>query len=456
LNIEKYLIKKLTRREFADALQKGLGRAYLHAIHHGINGVADLILKACLHDQACDPQAENSKAEYLFAIFRNTQYFPDFKKEILTSLKTKRSTWDVQLLFELAYQMAILGDNEARIAIRDRALKIANTGTKSEYSDWLGAGEWIKLAGINGALELAKIYGSRLLKNAEDFVPEDEIFPSEEIKNEFQKVIVDKSRKEPELLAYWEYLDNKGVFKPRTGPFVSTDTIHKRHKEDIRQRYNLGSILNDASKQIDEYGVRYNQFGWAATTEELEIIYEHLLQETDNAVIWRLLKVFSRVVLPRLDKKLFLWAHSTDSQVRRAAIHALSWNTDSQIHALALERIQSKKLSGADSGSIELFVNNYEHADAKLISEALLRNKPGKDDAHSLAWDVIELSNKYHDIALTNALNWSYEKTPCSDCRYRIVKQLDLLGQFNGKILNECQFDGNGDIKDLAHKRKST
>ena len=121
-----YHIAKLTRRKFTDALQKGLGRAYLHANKFGIDEVADLVLKACLHDQACDPQSERSKAEYLFGIFRNTPYLSKFRDTILNALRIKRNTWDVELLFEIALQMAKEGDAQSRISIRDRALKEAS------------------------------------------------------------------------------------------------------------------------------------------------------------------------------------------------------------------------------------------------------------------------------------------------------------------------------------------
>jgi hypothetical protein len=452
LKNDHYPVSRLSKKEFADALQKGLGRAYLHAIHYGIDEVDDLVLKACLHDQASDPQSEDSKAEYLFAMFQNTQYLPRFKESILSALKTKRNTWDVQLLFKVALQIAKTGDQETYIAIREKAIKKAK---KSSEDEWLGAQEWITLAGTDGAIELARIYGSRLIKNPEEYIPEGEIFPNEEFKNDFRNRLLEDSSKDPVLKAYWNYLNNRGVFKPRTGPYVSTETIHKRRKEQIRQRYNLNSILNDAKNKIDKYGSRFGEFGWAATTEELETIYKYLLNETDCAVIWRLLRVFNRVPLPGLDDKLFLWAHSDDSQVRKVAIFVLANNTNERVHALAKDKIQNSNLAGADAGSIKLFVNNYAHGDAKLITDALFRTRPNKEDAHELAWDVIHLSEKYHDVGLADTLKWAYEKTPCSACRYRIIEQLDLLGQFNDEILYECLFDGNGDIADLARNKVS-
>jgi hypothetical protein len=450
LENREYSINKLSRREFANALQKGLGRAYVHAVRYGIDEVSYLVLKACLRDQASDPQSEHSKAKYLFAMFKNTKHLPSFKNVILNALKTKRNTWDVQLLFELALQMAKAGDLDAQGAIRDKALKKAK---KRAEDGWLGAQELISISGIDGALALARIYGSRLLKDAEDFVPEDEIFPNEEIKNEFRNLLLDSSRNEAELKAYWDYLDNRGFFEPRVNPFITPEARHQRRKQAIRKRHNLESILKDANNKTDKIGARYNQFGWAATSEELEIVYDHLIRETDEDVIWRLLNVFSRVPLPGLDAKLFLWARSRNPQVRQSAIRALAKNNDEKIHALAREKVQTVKLIGPDSGDIELFVKNYKHEDAKLIIDALYRNRPNRNDAHSLAWDIIDLSKNHPDISLGDALRWSYEKTPCSSCRFRIVKQLDLLGQFEGKILYECQFDGNDDIVELARNK---
>jgi hypothetical protein len=453
----KNVVNKLNRKEFADALQKGLGRAYLHATNYGIDDVTDLVLKACLSDQSCDPQSEGSKAEYLFAMFRNTKYLPEFKEKILSSLKTKRNTWDVQLLFEMTLQMAKAGDIDAQKALKEQAFKIANrVGVKNPDKmddDWLGASEWITFSGINGAIDLARIYGSRLLKNPEDWVPEDEIFPNDEIKNEFKDIFRKNPPEEPELAAYRDYLEARGVFKEHTGPYISRETTRNRRKREIRENISLDYILSHASNKLDKYAPRFSEFGWVATDEELKTVYQHLLNAIDDEVIWHLLRVFSRVPLPGLDNKIFLWAHSKNDQIRWASIHALSNNTDEKIHALARENIHTNKLLGKDSGNIELFINNYEHNDAIEIIFALNRVKPDNDEAHNISWDIIRLSEKYHDPGLVDALLWSYEKTPCSNCRFRIIKQLDSYGKFTGAILNECQFDANEDVADLARKK---
>jgi hypothetical protein len=454
---KKYPVHQLNRKQFADALQKGLGRAYLHATRFGIDDVSDLILKACSNNQSCDPQIEPSKAEYLFGMFYNAKYFPVFKEKILNSLNTKRDTWDLQLILEIALKMAKAGDQKAKTAIKKKAFSIAGKHYKTNpdkvNDSWLGALEWITLAGTEGAMDLARVYGARLLKYPEEWVPEDEIFPDDKIKKEFQTKIIEGSFKEPELAAYWAYLEKQGIFRPHEGPHISQEMARDRRKQEERQRLNLVKIISDAKNKFDEYGFRFVRFGRVATPEELTTLHNVMLNETDNAVIWRFLRVFSLVPLPRLDDKVFQWAYSDDDHIRSAAIHALSHSNDVKVHMLARSKIQNSKLKGSDSGIIELFINNYELADTRLIKRALGQIKPHGNTAHEIAWDIIDLCEKNHDKHLVYTLKWAYENTPCSNCRFTIVKLLDSLGELKGRILYECRFDSNEDIVDLARKK---
>lgn len=59
----------LSRVEFASALRKGLGRAWLQVASFGLDNVVDLVLDACLRDQSYDPQCESSRAGWLFGMF---------------------------------------------------------------------------------------------------------------------------------------------------------------------------------------------------------------------------------------------------------------------------------------------------------------------------------------------------------------------------------------------------
>jgi hypothetical protein len=450
-----YTIHKLNRKQFADALKKGLGRARLHAIHFGIEGVKDLVLKACLDDNVCE--CGDGKAEYLLAMFRDTANYPEFKTKILRSVKTKRNTNDIQLLIQLLLQMAVSGDVEARIALKEKALRIAGKKTQENPDKvddgWLGALEWITLTGLDGVIEVARIYGKRLFKYPDKHVPDDEIFPDEDVKKAFFSKLTQENAVEPELLAYKHYLEERDIYRFQNRPHVSSEEAKNRRKQEIRQRLNLDNIIYSARNKLDQYSVRFMQFGWVATQEELTTLYNLMLNETDNGVIWRFLRIFGRVPLPGLDDKVFQWAYSDDDKIKSAAISALSHSADVKVHLMARNKIQNGKLNGSDSGVIELFINNYEPSDARLIKQALDQIKPRGNTAHEIAWDIIDLCEKNHDKHLVYALKWAYENTPCSDCRFRIVKLLDSLGEFSGRILHECRFDGEKDIVDLAQKK---
>jgi hypothetical protein len=449
-----YPIQKLNHKQFADALQKGLGRARLHAIHFGIEGVKDLVLKACLDDNVCE--CGDGKAEYLLAMFRNTANYPEFKKKILCSVKTKRNTNDIQLLIQLLLQMAVSGDVEARSMLKEKALGIAGKKTQENPDKvddgWLGAREWITLTGLDGVIELARIYGKRLLKYPEKRVPGDEIFPDEDVKKAFFTSLASENTVEPELLAYKHYLEDEHNNWLQNRPLVSSETARNRRKQEIRQRLNLDNVIYSARNKLDQYGVRYMRFGWAATQEELEILYSYLLSETDNDVIWRLLRVFTRVPLPGLDDRLFQLATSSDLKIKSQTIHALSHTRDEKVHTLGRAMLLKRPLRISDFDSIELFINNYEHEDSKLIISALNRIHPHGNNAFSISYDIRDLCEKNRDVGLTGALIWAYEYTTSSNCRFQIVKLLDSLGELKGRILYECQFDAEEDIVQLARK----
>lgn len=50
-------------------------------------------------------------------------------------------------------------------------------------------------------------------------------------------------------------------------------------------------------------------------------------------------------------------------------------------------------------------------------------------------------------------MKWAYDKTPCTNCRHRLVIQLDVINESKGNILDECQFDANEEIANLAKKK---
>ena len=211
--------------------------------------------------------------------------------------------------------------------------------------------------------------------------------------------------------------------------------------------------MNNAKNKLGDYPAQYTAFGRNATPEEKEIILSQLIQEKDDDVRLRLLWVFRRSPLPRIPPAVFQWVENKNKTLYTAAINVLAEMSDPRIHELAKKKITSDKLLGIETGVLQLFINNYESDDAKLFERALFHLKPGKEDAHNLVWNLIRVAERQKDVGLSDSLKWAYDKTPCADCRLRLVTQLDAVNEFKGIILDECQFDANEDISTLAKEK---
>ena len=97
---------RLEREAIAKALHQGLGRAFLHVREHGLSGVEDVVLDACLHDRRYHSQYEPSRAAWLFQMCHNTPQYSEFRLAILDGLASSTEHSDLEQLFGLATEMA--------------------------------------------------------------------------------------------------------------------------------------------------------------------------------------------------------------------------------------------------------------------------------------------------------------------------------------------------------------
>jgi len=442
-----YPIKRLTREEFAAALRKGQGRAYLHVQRYGLEEVVDLVLEACIHNQIYDKYFESGRGDWLFSLFRNSPHSSKFRNAILDALQTEKNPKDLLQLTRLARNLADQGDKETRQVLGDVVYRIARDPS---VEDWVGVWDWLDLEGETGLLNLARIYGQRLIAK-----PEGDVYWGLLDLDEYprMKTIIDEySQKDVAIKAYRDYLLIKQSELAPVESGIETGQV-KRQRTRPRKEYTLAEILESARSQIKHRNYRYLSFGYHATAEELETIYNQLLIETDPVTIERLLWVFRRPKLPKLDEQIFGWANSPIEGLRSAAIVALSQMADERIHALAREKALSGSLVGVDNDALNLFRKNYEPGDADLIIQALAILQPNIDDAHSLGISILELAEKYKDPGLEKAVLWTYENTPCAFCRFNTVRWLDEYQLLSDEQLFECQYDAEVDIQEFIEAK---
>jgi hypothetical protein len=202
---DRELLTQLSKEEFASALKKGLGRAWLYVARYKLDNVFDLVLDACLRNQNYDPQCESSRGAWLFEMFGDSPYYSKFREAILNELKTATDTWDLQQLCELVKEMAVRGDIIAHKVLKDF---VFDRASYSAPDDWLGVDEWIELKGIDGLLELARIYGQRLISDPNDS-PYEFIFSTDETEQHYREALLEYAQKDPAIKAYSEYIENE-------------------------------------------------------------------------------------------------------------------------------------------------------------------------------------------------------------------------------------------------------
>jgi hypothetical protein len=438
-------VRQLNRDEFKVALQKGQGRAFLHVLHYGLDDVTDLVLEACLHNPVYDKYFESDRGDWLFSMFKNSAQLPNFREAILSALKTEENPKDLLQLVRLGRNIADMGDIEIRQEIGKVVYRVA---ADPVIEDWVGVWDWIDLEGETGLLALARIYGQRLIAHPNDYVYwgllNRDDYPR-------LKALLDEySEQDAAIKAYRDYLLSQEM--DQNPSEEANKQVDQRRRRRRLKQYTLPEILDSARSIEEQRNYRYMAFGRHATSEELEIIYTNLLTETEPLVLQRLLWVFRRAKLPRIDDKLLQWANGPEKALRSGAIIALTQLSDERINSLARDKAQTGSLLGADNVALDLFNNNYAPKDVDLIVQALTRLQPSADDAHSLGLSIIELAEKYEDRRLEKAVLWAYENTPCSFCRLKAVQWLDRFQMLPEALRFECKYDAEDDIRAYVHE----
>jgi len=442
---------KLTKEQFADAISKGLGRAALHVKHYGLDDVADILLDACLHNKVYDTQCEDSRGNWLYAMFSHSPQYNSFRDSILSALEKETNSDDIYQLCELVKEMALDGDEFARISLKEFACESAK---KPNDTNYFGAEGYLKVWGEEALLDLARIYGQRLIEDTEDCVYGG-LLCDNEARDKYEQLLKEHSYSDPRIKVYFDYLEENSGFDASV-PLSDSDLAiqWENSKREFLSQYNAERIIDHAKNDKKErwYEAEFRKFGRFADSEELKIVFTELLNTKDDTVRSKLLKVFATAQLPAISECFFEWVDSDNEKLRAAVFTALANCKDDRIHDFARQRVKDGKVVGwANSFVLEIFEKNFSDDDAKLITDAILISKLDKEeDIHHIGLHVTGLAEKNKTDKLKEVLILVYENTPCSNCRASAVETLCEIKALPSEIKDECLYDGSEEIRDLA------
>lgn len=80
--------------------------------------------------------------------------------------------------------------------------------------------------------------------------------------------------------------------------------------------------------------------------------------------------------------------------------------------------------------------------------DGIVFDKDVESDWHEVVTDILNALERGADVP-KNVLEFIYENSLCSCCRYDAVKALNWCGWLTDDILRECEFDSNEDVRKL-------
>ncbi len=411
--------------------------------HHGLAGVADEVLAACLQNQAFDPQCEDSRAPWLFRMFLGTPEYPRFAAAICAALGMEQdSCHDLSQLIRLVRVMAQAGDQVAAQALRRRfSPQVMQIEDEAWYE---GARALIELDGVPMVVTLGRYLGECLTHEDADVPTLDSLLDGFDIADEAESTLRQIAADDVAIRRYLVFTDEARE-RIRLQQEVSREQWQQERHARMRRELTLEAVLAAAVRSEDQIPGRYMRFGCSATLEELHTVLQCLETESRDEVCLRLLWIFRRTPLPVLTPKVWACARSTPGKLRDAALTALGQTRHADIGSFAREALRGSPLTAQDDALLELFTHNYVPGDVALIHAALPSTCENNEALHAMASSLLHICQENTGAELQPLLVWIYEQTPCTICRCSAVKLMMDQSSLPPGIAEECCDDADED-----------
>jgi hypothetical protein len=438
----------LNRDEFAIALRQGRGTALMHVMEHGLAGVEDLVLQACLENQAYDRQCEDFRAAWHYEMFKDAPAYARLSQSIVAALDADPDTFSAEHVCELVGLMAQNGDQAAGLALRKFVW-----GQEEISAEVTGSHAIVALDGLPAFVELARRLGRFLLENPGEYVDSLDYLTEDRAIAEVALAHLRPLAQGDVAIAAFVSKEELRAVESAAIPNTSDEqkTVNReKYRAEQMQEWPVERILDAASSAARTAKYAFVKFGRYASEHELNLVLERLETESGVEARRRLLWIFRKATLPKMSSLIWELANDSDSELRREATIALASLRDPSVGELGRQRFRDGDFSGADDDVIELFTLNYQPGDGALILGALEKMNPNDDDAHALAMAVRAVCAENDVAELAQLSVWIYRTNPCTICRERAIERLIDIQNVPQDIAIECRHDACKDTRDLV------
>ena len=407
----------MDENQFRHLLKLGLGRAILYARDHDVQDFRKLILDACLHCYAYDPQIEGTRASYMLDLL---DLMPDkefYYDKVLNALSASGDNYDAVQRFHLAACLALEGNERAK------RLMYGSYNPGPRMGEAIAI-DFLQMDGVKGLLFAAEKIGALLMSVAGESLGEQ---------------------------AARDALRKAGAENPRIEAYrLAEEASRKRFDEWLSKS---AEMINATYEELRP-GLHHMSFTWLtswgerASDEDLVRAARGLAAARDHRDQFAHLRIFARRRFP-LDIQLLLsLADVQEERVAQSALKALSQITHPAVRRLAFRLVETR--SQWRGKAVELLERNFQTGDHAIVLH-WFEAEEELDTRHALGLDFFDFWEQHpHEETEVPMLLALYERGPCSFCRESAVRRLIELGKLTDERRLECSYDANGDIRDLA------
>jgi hypothetical protein len=328
--------------QFRRLLQLGLGRAILYAKDHDVRDFRKLILDACLHCYAYDPQSEGTRASYMLDLL---DLMPDkefYYDEVLTALPGSGDDWDASQRFYFATCLALDGNERAKRVMYESY----NPGPR------MGEGiaiDFLQLDGINGLLFAIEKIGALLMSTTE--------------KVDLGWLLSEANERLGEQETR-DALRKAGAENPRIEAYRLAEEASRNRLDERLSR--SGEMINAPYEQFklklpEMTFALIGSWGERASEADLILAARGLAAARNPKEQWAHLQIFARRPFPLDIQLLVSLVEVEQERVGFAAVKALSQITHPAARQLAFRLVETHAKWRGES--IELLARNFRPGD---------------------------------------------------------------------------------------------
>lgn len=422
-------MNSLVLQSFKQAIKNGTGEAILILMDNPLVNLDKLIVKACTHNLAYDPQCEGSRADYLFDILTLAKNQEKIEDTIVDNLlHARENDWDTTLLFDLVRVLAFNGNQQARIALYERYSNNIEPNFDFTETDAL-----VILDGIKGLEFTAEIQGKNIKLDSKYWVDNwllevcQEYYPSSSPK----QYLIDKSKENIHIHRYLSELQETNSLRENLKP---------------RPQWTLSQITELISKG-KPIGANV---GKNLKEDELIKLVDDFQKERDDKKIEIYLRIFSKVKYLGNISYIIPFISSENSRISYLALSVLSHTNHPIIRGIIENNYTDLNFL---KDNMKLFVSNFKFKDIDILSSIvdLLKDE---DEIHSVIGDVMDVLENNIIEKPSKLLNPLYKLNNCSICRKRMIKILMHSDDLSEIVFQELKYDCDEEIRELSNNYK--